>query len=112
MWPGLGAIFTVPFVAIVLKYVNDLLWWVVLITMIQKSLPRTDTAKMLACFWFTVYVVRAIGPIIAGLVFQYSSPVFLFVIVFFMNLLILGLIHRGGLNINGGKEPAVESEES
>jgi hypothetical protein len=112
MWPGLGAIFTVPFVAIVLKYVNDLLWWVVLITMIQKSLPRTDTAKMLACFWFTVYVVRAIGPIIAGLVFQYSSPVFLFVIVFFMNLLILGLIHRCGLNINGGKEPAVESEES
>lgn len=112
MWPGLGAVFTIPFVAIVLKYVNDLLWWVILITMIQKSLPRTDTAKMLAVFWFTVYVVRSIGPLFAAFVFQYSSPVLLFVVVFFMNLLILGLIHKGGLNVNGEEEPAVESEQS
>ncbi len=112
LWPGLGAIFTVPFVAIVLKNVNDLLWWVLLITIIQKSLPRTDTAKMLACFWFTVYVVRAIGPLIAGYIFQYSSPVLLFVIVFFMNLLILGLIHLGALDVNGEEIPEVEREET
>ncbi len=112
LWPGLGTIFTVPFVAIVMKNVNDLLWWVLLITMVQKSLPRTDTAKMLACFWFTVYAVRAIGPLVAGFIFQYSSPVFLFVIIFFMNLLILGLIHRGALNINGEEKPETESKET
>ncbi|MHA1933643.1 MAG: MFS transporter [Candidatus Thorarchaeota archaeon] len=94
--PGLGAIFTIPFLAIVLKYVNDSLWAIVLLVLIQKNLPRTDTAKILAVFWFTVYFIWSFGPLIGGLVFTFLDPSMAFFLVLILNFVIILAIIRNG----------------
>ncbi|NHI90811.1 MAG: MFS transporter [Candidatus Thorarchaeota archaeon] len=93
---GLGAIFSTPFVALVLKSVNDSVWNLLLLTIIQKNLPRRDTAKILSMFWFIVFLIASIGPFIGGFVFKYSPPD-LFVIIFLLNIIILGWIATRGL---------------
>ncbi|MEM2142511.1 MAG: hypothetical protein QXS20_09960 [Candidatus Thorarchaeota archaeon] len=95
--PGLGAIFALPFLGIVLKQVNDSLWWLVILTMVQKSLPRRDTSKILAVFWFLVYVCSSIGPFIGGMIYTFRPQVYLFVLVLALNLIILLIIWGFGL---------------
>ncbi|MHA2379057.1 MAG: MFS transporter [Candidatus Thorarchaeota archaeon] len=104
---GLGLVFTTPFLAIVTKTINDSLWALVLMTLIQKSMPRTDTAKVLGIFWTTVYITSAPGPFIAGLIFQFLGPTSMFVMILIANLLILGGIARYGFR---QKEPETLSE--
>jgi MFS family permease len=87
--PGLGIVFTTPFLALVLKYTNDSLWLLVLWAMIQKSMPTRDTSKVLAVFWSAVHLISSIGPFIGGIIFQYSNPLFLFALVLVVNLMIL-----------------------
>jgi MFS family permease len=94
---GLGAIFSTPFVALVLKSVNDSVWYLLLLTIIQKNLPRRDTAKILSVFWFIVYLLSSIGPFVGGFLFQYFYQGYLFVVVFVLNLIILGWIATRGL---------------
>ncbi|MHA1652412.1 MAG: MFS transporter [Candidatus Thorarchaeota archaeon] len=94
--PGLGALFTTVFVAIVLKYVNDGLWWLLLFTMIRKNLPRRDTAKFLALFWALVSGLGALGPVIGGAIFALGSPALVFVIGLAINIAILAGIHWNG----------------
>jgi cyanate permease len=94
---GLGAIFSTPFVALVLKSVNDSVWYLLLLTIIQKNLPRRDTAKILSVFWFIVYLLSSIGPFVGGFIFQYFYQGYLFVVVFVLNLIILGWIATRGL---------------
>jgi len=94
---GLAVVFSTPFLAIVMKDVNDALWGLVLITLIQKKLPIQDTAKILAVFWFVVYLFASIGPFLGGLVFTYAQPSQLFAIVLVLNLIILGMITKVGL---------------
>ncbi len=86
---GLGVVFTTPFLAIVAKLINDSLWALVLITLIQKSMPRTDTAKILGVFWTIVYIMASFGPFIGGLIYQFLNPTGMFVVVMVANLLIL-----------------------
>ncbi|MFQ5833966.1 MAG: MFS transporter [Candidatus Thorarchaeota archaeon] len=86
---GLGVVFTTPFLAIVAKLINDSLWALVLITLIQKSMPRTDTAKVLGVFWTIVYIVSSIGPFFGGLIYQFMNPSTMFAVVMVTNLLIL-----------------------
>jgi len=95
IYPGLGVIFSTAFIAIVMKYLNDTLWYMVLLTLIQKSLPTKDTAKILSIFWFTVYICSSIGPLIAGAIFEYLSPAFLFGIMLALNIIILVSIKTG-----------------
>ncbi|MFW9962434.1 MAG: MFS transporter [Candidatus Sifarchaeia archaeon] len=97
LFAGLGAIFSTAFLAIVLKSVNDAVWYLLLLTIIQKNLPRQDTAKILSVFWFIVYLLSSIGPSIGGIVFEYFYPGNLFVVVLLLNLIILGWITRQGL---------------
>ena len=94
---GLGVVFTTPFLAIVMKNINDTLWMLVLLTLIQKRLPRQDTSKILAVFWFIVYLFTSIGPFIGGILFTYSSPSHLFAVVAIFNVIILASIARTGL---------------
>lgn len=95
--PGLGSVFTTVFLGILLKYVNDGLWWLLLMTLIRKSLPRTGTSKFLALFWFFVMVLSSVGPFIGGVLFSIGSPSSLFVVSLCINVVILLSIARNGL---------------
>ena len=97
LFMGLGAVFSTPFIAIVLKSVNDAVWYLLLLTIIQKNLPRRDTAKILSVFWFIVWLLASIGPYIGGLVFEYFYQEYLFIVVLVLNLIILGWIASHGL---------------
>lgn len=97
IFPGLGSVFTTVFIGIVLKYVNDGLWWLLLMTMIRKSLPRDGTSKFLAIFWFFVMALASIGPFIGGVLFALGSPQLIFVASLILNALILLSIARNGL---------------
>jgi len=94
---GLGVIFTTAFLAIVIKMVNDALWYTILLALIRKRIPRKDTAKILAMFWAAVYLCQSIGPLIGGIIFTYFEQSYLFVVVLGLNLLILGAIAKNGL---------------
>ena len=94
---GLGAIFSTPFIAIVLKSVNDAVWYLLLLTIIQKNLPRRDTAKILSVFWFIVFLFASVGPMLGGVVYQYFYQGYLFIVVLVLNLIILGWIASQGL---------------
>jgi MFS family permease len=95
--PGLGAIFSTPFVAVILKQVNDSLWYLILLTIVQKNLPGKDTSKILGTFWFLVFVSAAIAPYLGGLLFQYFDPQYLFLTVLVLNLIIMVTISKRGL---------------
>jgi len=97
LFSGLEVIFSTPFLAIVLKSVNDAVWYLLLLTIIQKNLPRRDTAKILSVFWFIVFMFASIGPTVGGFVFQYFYQGHLFIVVLLLNLIILGWIARLGL---------------
>lgn len=94
IFPGLGVVFTTPFIAIVGKYINDALWYLVLLTLIQKQMPRTDTSKILGVFWFIVFVFTPLGPFLGGVIFTFFDPAILFALVFVSNIIILGGISR------------------
>ncbi len=98
VYPGLDVVFATPFIAIVMKHVSDVLWWLVLLTMIQKNLPRTDTSKTLAIFWAVVYVCASVGPFIAGLIFATLNPSLVFLLVLGLNFIILGWTVRYGMS--------------
>jgi MFS family permease len=97
LFTGLGAVFSTPFLAIVLKSVNDAVWYLLLLTIIQKNLPRRDTSKILSVFWFIVFIFASIGPSVGGIVFQYFYQGHLFIVVLLLNLIILGWIASQGL---------------
>jgi MFS family permease len=97
LFPGLGAIFSTPFLAIVLKSVNDAVWYLMLLTIIQKKLPRRDTSKILSVFWFIVFLFASIGPTVGGILFEYFYQGHLFIVVLLLNLIILGWIATKGL---------------
>ena len=104
---GLGLVFTTPFLAIVIKAINDSLWALVLMTLIQKSMPRTDTAKILGIFWTVVYIVTSPGYFFGGLIFEFLGPSNMFVVIMIANLLILGGIAKYGFR---AKEPETLTE--
>ncbi len=95
LFPSLGVIFTTPFVAIVMKYVNDSLWAALVLILIRKRLPQTDTAKILSIFWVVVYILSSVGPVIAGAIYTFLVPSLVFLVVLVMNLLILIAIAKG-----------------
>jgi MFS family permease len=94
---GLGAVFSTPFLALVIKQVNDSVWYLLLLTIIQKNLPRRDTSKILSVFWFIVYMFSSVGPSIGGFVFGYFEQGYLFIVVLLLNLIILGWIAARGI---------------
>jgi MFS family permease len=99
--PGLGVIFKVSFLAVVLKYVNDALWYVIMLILIRKRLPSRDTSKILSMFWFVIYIASSVGPFIGGVISEYINILFLFVGVLILNLIILGAIARYDLTSKG-----------
>jgi MFS family permease len=112
LFPSLGVIFTTSFIAIVMKYVNDSLWAALVLILIRKNLPQTDTAKILSIFWVIVYVLSSVGPVIAGAIYSFLEPSLVFLVVLVMNLLILVAIGKGPFgNANGTSLPSKDVEE-
>jgi len=109
--PGLGVVCTTPFIGIVMKYVNDALWWGLIIILIRKRLPKTDTSKILSIFWVVVYILSSVGPIVAGLIYTYMTPSILFLTILILNIMILIAIARGPFgNDTNLKVPSIETE--
>ncbi|MHA1770618.1 MAG: MFS transporter [Candidatus Thorarchaeota archaeon] len=108
---GLGVIYTTVFVAIVLKRINDTLWWLIVTVMIQKILPHKDTAKFLAAFWYIVYIFMSLGPLVGGYIFTYLDQPVLFLVTFVINIVILFVIYTRGLTSEKNKveEPQQDS---
>ncbi|MHA2192383.1 MAG: hypothetical protein ACXAAR_03030, partial [Candidatus Thorarchaeota archaeon] len=106
--PGLGIMLTTPFLALVLKSTNDILWGLVLLTLIQKNMPRTDTSKVLAVLWSIVYFIASLGPFIGGVIFEFLDPPLLFAIIIAANLVILSGVAFFGIE---RKEPEGLSEK-
>jgi MFS family permease len=115
---GLGAIFSTPFLAIILKSINDSVWYLLLLIIIQKNLPRKDTSKIVSTFWFIVWMCAALGPYIGGLIFNYFYQGYLFLVILLLNILILGWIVKLGLvrenenvgSVNNRRESAPECQ--
>jgi MFS family permease len=97
LFAGLGAFFSISFLALVLKSVNDAVWYILLLTIIQKNLPRRDTSKILSMFWFIVFLFASIGPSLGGVLFEYFYSGHLFIVVLLLNLIILGWIASQGI---------------
>ncbi len=104
--PGLGVIFKTSFIAVVLKYVNDTLWYTVVLVLIRKRLPSHDTAKFLSLFWVIVWLTSSLGPLIGGIISEATSILFLFIGILILNIFILGAIAKFDLTVKG--EPYVE----
>ncbi len=106
--PGLGIIFKTSFLAIVLKYVNDTLWYTIVLVLIRKRLPSKDTSKILSLFWFIVWITASFGPIVGGLISEATSIMSLFVMVFILNIIILGAIARYDLTTKGQNSQEIQ----
>lgn len=111
--PGLDVVLSTPFLALVLKSTNDILWGLVLLTLIQKNMPRTDTSKVLAVLWSIVYFIASLGPIIGGAIFEFLDPPLLFAIIIVANLVILSGVAFFGIERKEpeGLEEKVQSME-
>jgi hypothetical protein len=86
LYPGIGVVYSVPFLGIVMKYVNDSLWWLVLMALIRRRLPGKDTSKILAVLMTLAFFCSSIGPVIGGLMFEMLPQQWLFLVVLVLNL--------------------------
>jgi MFS family permease len=109
--PGLGVIFKTSFLAVVMKYVNDSLWYTIVLVLIRNRLPSKDTAKILSIFWFVVWMTSAMGPYIGGVISEATSIMSLFVFVIALNVIILVAIARYDLTTKGQSGQEIEISE-
>ncbi len=91
---GLGGVFTTPFLAIFIKTINDTLWWLVLLIIVRRNLPRENTAKFLGIFWVITYSTKSFGPMIAGAIYSFIGPFALFLLVLLLNIVIIGILAK------------------
>lgn len=89
MVPGLGVVLTLAFLATAMKSINDTLWYSVLNTYIQKSLPRQDLGKLFSLTNVLVLAFVALGPIPAGWIYSIWQGLPLLLITLFINIVIL-----------------------
>lgn len=105
VFPGLSVIFSLAFIATAMKSVNDILWFSVLGTYIQKSLPRPDLGKMLSLTNVLVLMFVAFGPIPAGFIYTNWQGLPLLVITLLVNIVLLFVLAMKSL------EPQVSVED-
>ncbi len=89
IYPGLSVLFSLAFIATAMKQINDILWFSVLGTYIQKSLPRADMGKMLSLTMFIVLLFVTLGPIPAGIIYTLYQGLPLLHVVLGLNIAIL-----------------------
>ncbi len=105
IYPGLGVLFTLAFLATAMKSINDTLWWSVLGTYIQKSLPRQDLGKLFSLTNVLVISFVSLGPIPAGFIYTNWQGLPLLLITLIINIGILIVLVKMDI------EPRVSVEE-
>ncbi len=105
LFPGLGVVLTLAFLATAMKSINDTLWFSVLGTYIQKSLPRQDLGKLFSLTNVLVLAFIALGPIPAGWIYSIWQGLPLLVITLFLNIGILIVLVMKSI------EPRISVEE-
>lgn len=89
IYPGLGVILSLAFIATAMKTTNDNLWGTIINAYIQKSLPREDLGKMLGLSTLLVLLVGTIAPIFSGYIYSLFKGVPLIEGAIILNVLIL-----------------------
>lgn len=92
VYPGLGVVLSLAFIATAIKTTNDNLWQTVLGAYIQKSLPKADLGKMLGLSTLLVLIVGTISPIFSGYIYSLYEGVPLIICAIFLNLIILAIL--------------------
>jgi hypothetical protein len=100
--PGLGVILTLAFLATSMKSINDTLWFSVLGTYIQKSLPRQDLGKLFSLTNVLVMAFVSLGPIPAGWIYAnwQGLPLLFITLVINIGILIVLLVKSFEPNIS------------
>jgi MFS family permease len=105
IYPGLGVILSLAFIATAMKSTNDNLWATTMNAYIQKSLPRADLGKMLGLSTLLVLLVGTIAPLFSGFIYTYYEGVPLILGAIVLNFVILGILATKSI------EPRVNIEE-
>ena len=105
IYPGLGVILSLAFIATAMKSTNDNLWATTMSAYIQKSLPRADLGKMLGLSTLLVLLVGTIAPIFSGFIYTYYEGIPLIFGAIILNFIILGILTTKSI------EPRVNIEE-
>lgn len=103
--PGLRVIFSLAFIATAMKSINDVLWFSVIDTYIQKSLPRQDLGKMLSLTAVFILAFVTFGNVPAGIIYETFQGVPLLLMAFCINFVILYLLATRSI------EPRVSVDE-
>ncbi len=105
IYAGLSVIFSLAFIATAVKSINDVLWFSVINTYIQKSLPRQDLGKMLSLATVVVLLFVTVGPIPAGVIYELYRGIPLLYMALVLNVVILIVLVRKSI------EPRVSVQE-
>jgi MFS family permease len=89
VYPGLGVILSLAFIATAIKTTNDNLWRTVLDSYVQKSLPKADIGKMLGLSALMVQLVGIISPIFSGIIYTLYEGVPLIIGAIILNIIII-----------------------
>ncbi|TFH04467.1 MAG: MFS transporter [Candidatus Thorarchaeota archaeon] len=92
VYPGLGVILSLAFIATAIKTTNDNLWGTVMGAYIQKSLPKADLGKMLGVSALLVLLVGTITPIFSGYIYTLFEGVPLIIGAIILNIVILVIL--------------------
>jgi MFS family permease len=98
IYPGLGVVLSLAFIATAMKTTNDNLWGTTINAYIQKSLPREDLGKMLGLSTLLVLIVGTIAPIFSGLVYTYYEGVPLILGALILNIVILAILETKSID--------------
>ncbi len=105
IFPGLSVVFSLAFIATAMKSINDVLWFTVIDTYIQKSLPRQDLGKMLSLSAVFVLAFVTVGNVPAGLIYETFQGAPLLLMALGINFVILFLLATKSI------DPRVSVEE-
>ncbi len=105
VYPGLGVVLSLAFIATAMKTTNDNLWGTVMGAYIQKSLPKADLGKMLGLSTLLVLLVGTISPIFSGYIYMLYEGVPLLIGAVILNIVILVIL------VTKSIEPRVDIEE-
>ena len=92
VYPGLGVILSLAFIATAIKTTNDNLWGTVMGAYIQKSLPKADIGKMIGVSALLVLLVGSITPIFSGYIYTLFEGVPLIIGAIILNIVILVIL--------------------
>jgi MFS family permease len=91
-FPFLQPLLTTAFLAMAMKYINDILWMTLILTYLRRALPRAETAKMLSIFMIVITFSFIITPIPASILYTFFGAMPILYIALAINLLILGIM--------------------